>query len=163
MARVNYKCTVPDDKWATKQHLTFACLPASSMSRLLKQGHFESNVCPCYTWTFTVFLQQNFINNRLCVCLLLWKRIKIIIVPKNFSWQTLFFWWNIIGLFLPQFLAGIKNLQRSGHAHFLVLCLYHSVRIPQTWALSWARSNLGFCFTSISRAESFVHINGCSF
>jgi len=21
MARVNYKCTVPDDKWATKQHL----------------------------------------------------------------------------------------------------------------------------------------------
>ena len=45
-----------DRKQGTKQHkYVFAHLPASSKSRLPKQGHLEPSVCPCYRHKLWLF------------------------------------------------------------------------------------------------------------
>ena len=68
-----------DRKQGTKQHkYVFAHLPASSKSRLPKQGHLEPSVCPCYRhklWLFqslAILYQQQTSHT----CMLLWKKME---------------------------------------------------------------------------------------
>ena len=135
----------------------FACLPASSKTRLPKQDHLESSVCSCQTWTLTVFLRQNFINNGYRACTLLWKRFTIF--PRNLSFQSSYLRWKFIDLFSSA-VSGveIKNLQRSERLTFSISQLHRLISHSQllsacactsTWACSqaiWQRDWRWPCF-----------------
>ena len=124
----------------------------SAKTRLPKQDHLESSVCPCET--LTIVLWQDCFRNGYHACILLWKRFTI--YPRNLSCQSSYFRWKLIDKFFSAVSAEIKKIAeiRAGS----LSCLAASpLNFARTCAPTWACSIRAFTMFSF-HGRSFHNV-----